>query len=182
MRSRELRVEEATADSVAAFGHLVGAAAGKAKGVATKFYGDTVELWHVPDFSSDEDTCLSVARIQPRESRVIWMERHFKHTQTFLPLGSSSFIVVMAPPNEAAVPDLEQARALRIPSGFGLKMHIGTWHEFPFVESGALDLVVILRNETNRDLEVIEGGEAVGGDLEKRNIERRLGVSLRLAG
>ena len=182
MQDRKLEIEDATVDLLAPFGHLVGAAPGGAAGLATKFYGDTVELWHVPEFASDADTCLSVARIQPREPRVIWMERHFKHTQTFLPLGSGSFVVVMAPPNEQPVPDLERVHALRIPAGFGLKMHVGTWHEFPFVEAGSLDLVVILRNETNRDLEVIEGGEAVGGDLEKRNLEQRLGVSLRLAG
>ena len=30
---------------------------------------------------------LSLARVQPRPARVRFLERHFRHTQAFLPLG-----------------------------------------------------------------------------------------------
>jgi len=182
MQTRELRIIDATPERVAPFGHLVGVPADGTAGRATNFYGQAVELWHVPGFVTDDDACLSIARVRPRAPQVIWMERHFKHTQAFLPLGSAPFVVVMAPPNDQQVPVLDQVQAWRIPPGQGLKMHVGTWHEFPFVEQGALDLVVILRNETNRNLEVVAGGEAVGGDLEKRNLETRLGVRFVLTG
>ena len=60
-------------------------------------------------------------------------------------------------------------------------MHVGTSHEFPFALHRPADLIVILRNETNRNLDAIQDGEAVGEDLEKRNIRRRFGVTLRFA-
>jgi ureidoglycolate lyase len=59
-------------------------------------------------------------------------------------------------------------------------MHIGTWHEFPFALDAPADMVIVLRNETNRNLDAIEDGEAVGEDLEKRSIARRFGVTLRV--
>ena len=59
-------------------------------------------------------------------------------------------------------------------------MHIGTWHEFPFALEAPADMVVVLRNETNRNLDAIEDGEAVGDDLEKRSVSRRFGVRLRV--
>ncbi len=55
---------------------------------------------------------------------------------------------------------------------------MGTWHEFPFALEVTADMVMVLRNETNRNLEAISDGEAVGEDLEKRNIAKRFGVSL----
>jgi ureidoglycolate lyase len=57
-------------------------------------------------------------------------------------------------------------------------MRIGTWHEFPFALNRPVDMIVILRNETNRDLDQLENDEAAGEDLEKRNIKARLGVML----
>jgi ureidoglycolate lyase len=60
-------------------------------------------------------------------------------------------------------------------------MHVGTWHEFPFAVDAPVDLVVVLRNETNRNLDAVENGEAVGEDLQKRNVARRFGDVLRIA-
>ena len=57
-------------------------------------------------------------------------------------------------------------------------MHVGTWHEFPFALESTADMVVVLRNETNRNLDAIADGEAVGEDLEKRNIGKRFGLRL----
>lgn len=172
----EIRLEVIRADAatIRPFGSLIGPAGDASRG--TKFYGDTVELWDIAGFRTDADACLSVARVRPRAPEVVWMERHFKHTQAFVPLDGQPFVIVMAPPNDAPAPDPASVRAIEVPAGFGLQLHLGTWHEFPFALGGSLDLLVILRNETNRNLEVIEDGEAVGEDLEKRSMERRLGV------
>lgn len=173
---RRLSVELATPETVAPFGRLISAAR-MGDGRGTKYYGNAVELWSVDGFLTDADACLSVARVQPRECRVLWMERHFKHTQAFIPLNFEPFVVVMAPPNDKSSPEPDAVRALLFPSGCGLQLNVGTWHEFPFAQSAPVEIVVVLRNETNRNLEVIKDGEAVGGDLEKRNVERRLGVT-----
>lgn len=178
-RLLELPLEDATPESVAAFGELV--AFGRGRPVSrTRFYDDAVELAAAPAFSSDADTCLTVARIHPRPLEIIWMERHFKHTQAFLPLNNQQYCVVLAPPGQGDLPDLTKLRALRFPGDCGLLMHVGTWHEFPFALDATVDMVVVLRNETNRNLEAIADGEAVGEDLEKRNVGKRLGVRLRV--
>ncbi len=179
MNYRDLPLEDASAVSIAPFGELLGVGRGRPT-ARTRFYDDAVELVEKSPFVSDADTCLSIARVRPRPFEVTWMERHFKHTQVFLPLNREPFAVVLAPPTpNGNLPDLAAARALRFPGDCGLMMHVGTWHEFPFALQASADMVVILRNETNRNLDAVEDGEAVGEDLEKRNVRRRFGVTLR---
>ena len=180
MRYQDLPLEAADAASIAPFGELLGVGHGRPSS-RTRFYEDAVELVEKPPFVSDADTCLSVARVRPRPLTVTWMERHFKHTQVFLPLNREPYAVVVAPPGTGSLPDLGRVRAFRFPADCGFMMHLGTWHEFPFALAAPLDMVIVLRNETNRNLDAIEDGEAVGEDLEKRNIVRRFGVTLRVA-
>jgi ureidoglycolate lyase len=180
MRFLDLELMDATPESVARFGALLGTDCG-AGSRQTAFYDDAVSLFETPRFVSDADTTLSVARIRPRPNSVRWMERHFKHSQAFLPLNGQPYAVVLAPPNDGGLPDLDRVRALRFPGHSGLLMHIGTWHEFPFSLGSPVDMVIVLRNETNRNLDAIENGEAIGEDLEKRNILTRCGVTIRFA-
>lgn len=180
MEYRNLPLEDADAASIAPYGELLGVGHGRPTS-RTRFYDDAVELVEKSPFRSDADTCLSIARVRPRPFEVTWLERHFKHTQVFLPLNNQPYAVVLAPPTAGPLPDLAQARAFRFPGDCGLLMHVGTWHEFPFALQAATDMVVILRNETNRNLDAVADGEAVGEDLEKRNMKRRYGVTLRFA-
>jgi ureidoglycolate lyase len=181
MTFRDLPLEDATAASVAPFGELLGVDRGRPS-MRTRFYDDAVEIVEKAPLVSDSDTCLSIARVRPRPFEVTWMERHFKHTQVFLPLNRESFAVVLAPPTPSGnLPDLAAVRAFRFAGDCGLLMHLGTWHEFPFALVAPADMVVVLRNETNRNLDAIEDGEAVGEDLEKRNVRRRFGVTLRFS-
>lgn len=178
--SKQIAVQDATPETVAPYGALIGAAIGASR--RTLFYDSAVELFEAPVFHSDADTCLAVARIHPRPGEIKFLERHFKHTQAFLPLSGAPYVVVLAPPTPGRdVPDPADIRAFRFRGDQGFLMHVGTWHEFPFAVDAALDMVVVLRNETNRDLEAIQNGEAVGEDLEKRNVSQRFGVTLSLA-
>jgi ureidoglycolate lyase len=119
---------------------------------------------------------MSLARVSPREPRVTWMERHFKHTQTFIPLGGKPFIMVLAPPGEGDLPNPDDVRAMQFDGQAGFMMHLKTWHEFPFAIQANTDVIVVLRNETMSDLQQLEDDEAVGDDLEKRHMGKRLGV------
>lgn len=175
--NRTLPLVEAESADLSEFGWLVGVHEGANLGDAN-FYGGAVQVQNPGAFSSDADTTLTVARVNPRPREVVWMERHFKHTQTFLPLGGLPYIVVLAPPTDTALPRIEEAKAVRFPGHLGFMMRIGTWHEFPFAIDRATDMVVILRNETNRNLEAKENDEAEGADLEKRNLQARLGVGI----
>lgn len=162
---------------VAPFGYLLGVTDPDAL-TETDFYHGAVKLLKPGTFQSDDDTALSIARVDPRANEVTWMERHFKHTQAFLPLGGKGYVVVAAPPGDDELPDIEKVLAIRFPGDMGFMMHVGTWHEFPFALEPATDVVVILRNETNRDLKQLKDAEAEGEDLQKRNIRARLGLNL----
>jgi ureidoglycolate lyase len=173
MEFRSLKVERATVETLAPYAALVGAQLQPPR--LGQFYGDRVELWSPGRFVSDADTVLSVARVHPRPQQVIWMERHFKHTQTFIPLGGKPFVMVLGAPNGDPQPDPASVRALHCDGSAGVMLHVGTWHEFPFSLRGSTDFVVILRRETQSNLETRENDEAVGDDLEKRNLQVRLG-------
>ena len=177
MDSRTLPVQLAEQIDLAPFGWCVGIGDNTVL-TDTAFYSGAVQLCKPGEFLSDDDTTLSVARVQPRTNEVIWMERHFKHTQVFVPLGGNPYVVVLAPPNDKEVPDIEAAVAVQFPGHLGFMMRIGTWHEFPFAAHDPVDMIVILRNETNRDLDQLANNEAEGEDLQKRNIKARLGITL----
>ncbi len=174
--TRLLPLELASAATLAPYGVMIGADNTTAPRISS-FYRDAVELWTPGQFVSDADTTLSVARVHPRSCEVIWMERHFRHTQCFIPIGGKPFAVVMGAPTEHGAPNPDTVRAFHFDGSAGFMMHIGTWHEFPFALDEAVDVLVILRNETNRDLELRADDEALGGDLEKRNMRVRLGYS-----
>lgn len=174
---KTLPLVDAAEVDLAPLGWLVGVHENADLGDAN-FYGGAVRVQNPGEFCSDDDTTLTVARVNPRPREVVWMERHFKHTQTFLPLGGLPYVVVLAPPTETALPDIENATAVRFPGHLGFMMRIGTWHEFPFALEQPTDMVVILRNETNRNLDAKENDEAEGADLQKRNLRARLGVSI----
>ncbi len=180
IRSIVLPLIDATAESIAPFGELV-TMPETAKRRDTAYYGNAVQLWSAEGFRSDEQTILSLARISPRTPSVTWMERHFKHTQTFIPLGGKPFVMVLAPPGDNGVPDVERVTAMRFDGSAGFMMHIGTWHEFPFAIVPDTDVVVVLRRETMNDLEQLADDEAVGADLEKRHMAKRLGVQFEFA-
>lgn len=150
-------------------------------GRGTKFYDDKVAVWDIPGMVTDDDATISVARTHPRPMSVIWMERHFKHTQVFMPVNGEPFHLVVAPPNESNVPDVGAVRAFTFDGKAGVMLDLGTWHEFPFALDRAADIAVFLRRETNANLEAFENGEAIGGDLEKRNIQTRLGVEFTIS-
>jgi len=174
MTFRGLVVEPVTRETFAPYGALVGVdeAVGSRTG---QFYGDKVELWAPGGFVSDDQTVLSVARIHARIPQVIWMERHFKHTQTFIPLRGGAFIAVLGAPTETQHPDPATVRAFHFDGSCGAQLHVGTWHEFPFPAEDVAEIVVILRKETQANLEIKENNEAIGDDLEKRNLQARLG-------
>lgn len=175
---RELVLEDATPENFAPFGRMITASAG-GDARSTAFYENKVEVRDAGAMVTDDQACIVLAHVLPREPQVQWMERHFKHEQMFVSLGESEFVIVVAPPNEEALPDLDAVRAFRFGGPSPVVLHLGTWHEFPFALSQPVDLAVFLREETNRDLEAQKDGEAVGGDLEKRRIDRRCGVALR---
>jgi ureidoglycolate lyase len=176
---RVIPVKPASAAALAPYGHIVGRLAGAATGQSA-FYGGAVTIAKPAAFKSDEDTCLSLVTIQPRPFEVSYLERHYKHTQTFLPLGGKPWVAIFGAPTSGDMPDFDRLEAFRFDGTSGFCMHVGTWHEFPFAIEADTDVVVILRNETNRNLDNIKDNEASGPDLDKKDILQRTGTIFEL--
>ncbi|WP_372619359.1 ureidoglycolate lyase [Falsiroseomonas sp.] len=179
MQTRRLRAEPATLANIAPFGTLLSPMS-DAPVIRSAFYGDTVAIRKPGRFVGDDTLEISVASIEARPLRVSWMERHFLHTQTFFPLGGSAFAMVLAPPCEGEMPDLDAARALVFDGSAGLMLHLGTWHEFPFALRGIAQVCILIRRDTARDLAHVQGNEARGPDLDKKDIVARAGVAIEL--
>lgn len=173
-----LRAERATPDNTAPFGWWLGSdAPGPVSG--SGFYGDAVSLRKPAAFVTDNTLEVSVATIHRRPLQVNWLERHFLHTQTFIPLGGKPMLLVLAPPTpEAELPDIADVRALLFDGSAGFALKIGAWHEFPMALVDNTDVIVLLRRDTVRDLRHKQGNEAHGPDLDKKDIVARCGVVL----
>lgn len=172
-----VRVEEATPAALEGFGDILGRTDVP---VSVSDFMETVELRKPVRFISDDKTILSLATVHRRPLEVRWLERHYKHTQTFIPLGGRPFVIALAKPTEAEFPDPADVRAFLFDGTQGITMNVGTWHEFPFALADPTDLVVILRSETNQNLHNISDNEASGEDLDKRDVARRAGVRISL--
>ncbi len=180
MQTIRLPLQLATPETIAPFGSLLAVPAAKGEALPVAFYEGSVEVYKPSIFVSDHETELNIARVNRRKPEVQWMERHFKHTQTFIPMGGRPFVMVLAPPTEDDIPDPASAKALLFDGSGGFCMDIGVWHEFPFALADDTHVVVVLRSEATKSLmkSVVHDGEASGGDIDKKDIQRRLSVTL----
>lgn len=178
---RTLRVQPATPASLAPYGTILGYDPAIAP-MPIDFYGGKVKVRRVVNFVSDDQTEMPVITMDRRPLEVRWMERHFKHTQAFIPLGGAPFIAAFAPANDRELPDLDAVRAFHFDGSAGFAMHIGTWHEFPFALRDGTHLIVVLRREATdglvRDNAVQD--EARSGDLDKKDLLARCHTTFEL--
>lgn len=179
VETRALRLIDATPDSVAPFGMLI-ATDERVAPLRSRFYGAAVEIRKPAKLVNDAQIELSVARLKRRPLVATWLERHPKHTQAFIPLGAKPFVMILAPPGDAPLPDPARVVALRFSGAQGVALHLGTWHEFPLALADDTEIIVLLRHETARDLQTDQGNEATGPDLEKRDLAARLGLTFRI--
>lgn len=183
---RVLSVKPATADALEGYGHII-APARRIQDGNTPYYGEAVRTDSIP-FTSTDDTGLTLATLNPRPMEVRWMEYHNKHTQTFVPIGAKPFVMVLGRPtcrrpdgswDKAALqqPALDEVEAFYFDGSAGFVLNIGTWHEFPFPLERETNVVVILTHETSNNLrDNIKDGEAEGGDLCKRDLQKRFNI------
>jgi ureidoglycolate lyase len=172
--TRTLRAEAATNANTAPFGVLLGPDADSPI-IRSAFYGDRLTMKKPAKFVADDTLEITVATLQRRPLQATWMERHFLHTQTFVPLAGKPFLLVLAPPNESELPDLDAARAILFDGSAGFCMHLGTWHEFPLAVADDTSLLILIRRDAARDLTRVIGNEAHGPDLDKKDLCARTG-------
>jgi ureidoglycolate lyase len=169
---RIINSKPATPETVAPYGQILGYNP-NIKPMPIEFYGGTVKVRRVVDFVSDDQTEIPVVTVNRRPFEVRWMERHFKHTQTFIPLGGK--------PNDNELPDLDKVEVLQFDGSAGFTMKLGTWHEFPFAIEDETHLIVVLRKEATDGLvrDMVVQNEAQSPDLDKKDLLQRCNVTFR---
>ncbi|MCC5861474.1 MAG: ureidoglycolate lyase [Gammaproteobacteria bacterium] len=177
LQVRRLRLVTATPEVIRPYGAWLGPRADIAP-MPVDYYSGAVAMSRPVAFECSSRVEVSLTSLRQRPLEVHYLERHFQHTQTFIPLNGKPFIAVLAPPSEGEMPDLDQVRAFRFDGTAGLCLDIGTWHEFPFPLDDDTHIVVLLSSQVTEDLQqrAANGIEAFGPDLDKKDMTLRAGV------
>jgi len=97
--------------------------------------------------------CLALFRASPRDARGPWqqLERHRLGTQTFVPMGSARYVVLVALGDEQ--PDMSTLAAFAVGGQQAVTLRAGTWHHGLIAPDGG-DFVVIERQAETVDCEL----------------------------
>lgn len=168
-----LTIEPLTAESFAPYGRVLVPEGPRDAG------REGYDIWIKP-FSAESQARLQIVRYHARPFVVQVMERHLHVTETRMPLGGPSAVLVVAPP-EAARPTGTNLRAFRL-ERTGILLHRGTWHSIDaYPESGShADFLFLSEEATVRELfetpdSLPQRTEVV--DLVKRDIHVVIDVS-----
>jgi ureidoglycolate lyase len=180
MIDRTITVEVATPENVAPYGHYVGAH----KDVAEFARWDSVVVYGpIPIKVESGGELLHVqmgAATFP--ARVMLLERHAHHTQTYLPTNAKPYVMTLGRETVDGMPDLTSLRAFLFEDGAGIAMHADTWHEFPLALEDDTRFTVILRDESHHNtLDAPEHPmDAKSPDLERFDMKARARVYIAL--
>jgi len=149
-----IRLERLSAEAFAPFGQLVCARGDD----PPNFEGPHLHSWR-QRFEALGPTELMYIHYVHEPMAFSALERHFRVTQTFIPLGGAASVMVVAAPTDpddwASLPDPGQMRAFHTPGTVGLMLWRGTWHaltRFPVGPDGA-GFAFLTDADTQRELE-----------------------------
>lgn len=108
----------------------------------------------------DERASFCHVHITARPLRMLFLARHLYTTQSYVPLGGAHSILVVAPPADVsdldALPDLDRVAAFRLTGGQAINLHRGTWHRTPMPIGDSADFMVLDREGTLEDLDLVD--------------------------
>lgn len=140
----ELTIEPLNSDAFAAFGDVI-ETSGKAhfsiNNGSTQRYHDLARI----EVGPNGRPLVNIFRATPLNYplQVTMLERHPLASQAFIPLSDEPYLVLVAPPGEAVLP--EQMRAFSASSRQGVNYHPGTWHHPVLALNQESDFLVIDR-------------------------------------
>jgi len=179
MISRTIIIENATPQTVAPFGTFVGV------DPTTPLFAEwtgVIVYGAIPiDIGTGGELLYTKMNAATFPARVKLLERHFKHTQTYLSANGRPFVMVFGlGSTHDGVPHVEGFSALLFQDGAGIAMHTGVWHEFPLALEDDTRFTVILRQESHVNLldSPQHPFDARGPDLERYDMEQRANIIL----
>jgi ureidoglycolate lyase len=121
------------------------------------------------DFSTQPASFCHV-RIEHRPLHLYFFARHLYSTQAYVPLGGSPSVLVVAPPSDLsdadALPDLTRAAAFRLDGGRAINLNRGTWHRTPMPIDSWADFMVLDREGTLDDLDLVDLRANLGATID----------------
>ena len=121
--------------------------------------------------AEDGVPCLALFRAQPRDARGPWqvLERHRLGTQTFVPMGGASYLVLAALGD--AQPDEATLAAFAVAGDQAVTLRAGVWHHGLIAPQGG-DFIVIERRGAEVDCDLATLAEAVTLSVESGALRR----------
>ena len=153
LKCTEVEIEPLEEKAFEPFGQIIGRRASP-----PTFAGPHVAGWRM-EFGADGPVDLMLNRFVFMPMEFSEMERHFNVTQSFIPLGGSPSVMVVAPrtgrDGAQARPRSEMVRAFYVAGNQGVLLWKGTWHaltRFPAHPPFA-DFAMITGLDTQLELE-----------------------------
>ena len=123
------------------------------------------------DFASGAPSLCEV-RVEPIPLHLDFMARHVNTTQTFVPLAGSRAVLVVAPPSDLsdphALPDLRRLAAFLLDGSRAVTLGRGAWHRTPFPVGGPAHFLVLDREGTLDDLDLVDLKGNCGAEITVR--------------
>lgn len=138
-------------------------------------YGDKADIYK-ESFETDRPIEWLIVHFKDRGRQVLYLERHQHLTQTFIPLGGHSFLMVVARPDcreENGLPARDELHAFVVPGDVAVQIHRGTWHENPIPLTPDLKLVVSAHQSLAQGHQASSASQATAAtqaDVEKRKL------------
>lgn len=153
---KQLTPKPLTSENFSAFGDVIEAnSESKNFAINDGFTQRYHDLAKVDVNDSNGHTLINIFRSTPLAQPIAikMMERHPKGSQAFIPMGTNSYLVVVAPAGEFDVNNIEVFIAN---SNQGVNYHKGTWHHYCLALGSESDFVVVDRGGEGDNCDVLE--------------------------
>lgn len=90
-----------------------------------------------------------IMRLSQTGRRFHRITRHQCCTQCLGSLAGQPWLLAVAPPAQASLPDLTRLQAFQIPGNCFVKLEVGTWHAGPYFEQDFIDFYNLELSDTN---------------------------------
>ena len=131
-------------------------------------FGNIVEAGRSQLHCSDGQYTARLMELEPAPTRVSRVNRHFDHTQLFIPITNDPMLLVVAPSHVSGEKfDPESVRCFRTEGDVAFTFNVGVWHIAPRALDGQPAKVINVQGSRYMEhTELIDFEELTGATVE----------------